>query len=158
MNVQQLLKSDIQVEMAAIERIFDALPLDDTDLSDPKDAIVTGYYLHNLYNAFESIFKRVAESFENHIPDKSRWRSLLLDRMERDIEGIRPRLLSKAAVASLDELRRFRHLFRHLYRYDLEEEGVKRALKQANHLQSVYVADINQFIGFLDRLDEAANE
>ncbi len=158
MNVPQLLKSDIQVEMAAIERIFDTLPPDDANLSDARDAIVIGYYLHNLYNAFESIFKRVAESFENHIPDKSHWHSLLLDRMGRDIGGIRPRLLSEAAIVSLDELRRFRHLFRHLYRYDLEAEGVERALKQANRLKCVYLEDLNQFIDFLDHLDEAANE
>ena len=157
MNAQlQLLKSDIQVEMAAIERIFNALSSDDTDLSDAKDAIVIGYYLHNLYNAFESVFKRVAESFENHIPDKSRWHSLLLERMGRDIEGIRPRLLSEAAIVCLDELRRFRHLFRHLYRYDLEAEGVERALKQANRLKCVYQKDLNQFIDFLNHLNEAA--
>ncbi len=157
MNVQ-LLKSDIQVELAALERIFDALPSDDTNLGDAKDAIVIGYYLHNLYNAFESIFKRIAESFENHIPDKSRWHSLLLDRMGRNIQGIRPRLLSKAALALLDELRRFRYLFRHLYRCNLEEEGVKRALRQAKRLQSVYLEDIEQFVEFLDGLNETANE
>ncbi len=48
----------------------------------PKKAIVTAYYLHNLYSAFKNIFRLVAETFENHIPDTSRWHSLLLERME----------------------------------------------------------------------------
>jgi hypothetical protein len=150
----QILKSDIQTEMMAIEHIFAALPSDDTRLTEAKEAIVTGYHLHNLYNAFESIFQLVAEAFENHIPDTSRWHTLLLDRMGRDIEGIRPRLLSEAAIEALDELRRFRHLFRHLYRYNLETEGVRKALKQAQRLQAVYRGDLGQFIDFLDHLNK----
>lgn len=150
----QILKSDIQTEMMAIEHIFAALPSDDAKLTEAKEAIVTGYYLHNLYNAFESIFRLVAEAFENHVPDTSRWHTLLLDRMGRDIEGIRPRLFSDTAIEALDELRRFRHLFRHLYRYNLEMEGVQKALKQARRLQAVYREDLRQFIDFLDHLNK----
>jgi len=148
----KVLKADLQVEITAIERIFSVLPEVDADLSKPKEAIVVGYYLHNLYNAFESVFRLVAETFENHIPDTSRRHSLLLNRMGRDIEDIRPRLLSEEATEALDELRRFRHLFRHLYRYDLEAEGVLRALRQAHHLKTVYQIDLENFINFLDQL------
>jgi hypothetical protein len=91
---------------------------------------------------------------ENHIPDTSRWHTLLLDRMGRDIEGIRSRLLSDTAIESLDELRRFRHLFRHLYRYDLETEGVQKALRQGHRLKAIYQKDIGDFIAFLDHLSE----
>ncbi len=116
MNVKpQTLKSDIQVEREAIKRIFNELPSEDIDWSDVKEAIVTAYYLHNLYNAFESIFRLVASAFENHIPDAAQWHTLLLSRMGRDIEGIRPRLLSDSSSEALDELRCFRHLFRHVY-------------------------------------------
>jgi len=151
----QVLKSDIQVELTAIERIFDALPSAEANLADTREAIVTGYYLHNLYNAFESIFQLVAGAFENHIPDTSRWHSLLLERMGRDIENVRPHLLSEVAVESLDELRRFRHLFRHLYRYNLKPDGVRQALKQAHRLEAVYQTDIGRFIHFLDQLAES---
>lgn len=154
----QILRSDIQAELAAIERIFPSLPAENADLSDDKEAIVTGYYLHNLYNAFESIFRLVAEAFENDIPDPSRWHALLLDRMGRDIEGIRPRLLSETAVSALDELRRFRHLFRHLYRYNLEAEGVHKALKQAHRLQTLYQKDMERFFAFLDNLSDSADQ
>jgi hypothetical protein len=147
-----LLKSDIQVEISAIERIFEALPGQEVNLTDVKEAIVTGYYLHNLYNAFENIFKLVASTFENDIPDASQWHSLLLERMGRDIEGIRPRLLSDTSLACLDELRRFRHLFRHLYRYDLKVDGVQKALAQACRLQEIYLQDLNAFLAFLDNL------
>jgi hypothetical protein len=63
-----------------------------------------------------------------------------------------------AALESLDELRRFRHLFRHLYRYDLKPEGIQRALEQAHRLQKIYATDLENFLTFLDNLaaDDAA--
>ncbi len=153
MNTQlKALKSDIQVEIAAIERIFEAVTPQNTPLDAVKEAIVAGYYLHNLYNAFENIFKLVAAAFENDIPDASQWHTLLLDRMGRNIEGIRPRLLSNESLECLDELHRFRHLFRHLYRYDLKVEGVQKALVQAYRLRELYQDDLERFIMFLDRL------
>ena len=66
--------------------------------------------------------------------------------------GIRPRLLSGPAVDALDELRRFRHLFRHLYRYNLEVEGVQKALKQAHRLHTIYQQELGNFITFLDSM------
>ncbi len=72
--------------------------------------------------------------------------------MSRDIEGVRPRLLSDTSAEALDELRRFRHLFRHLYGYDLDDEGVLKALKQAYRLQAVYLTDLKNFLAFLDQL------
>lgn len=148
----QTLKSDIQVEQEAIERIYAALPTLEMDWNDVKETIVAAYYLHNLYNAFENIFRLVATAFENDIPDAAKWHSLLLERMARDIEGIRSRLLSENALEPLDELRRFRHLFRHLYRYDLKPEGVRQALEQALRLQTIYDEDLDRFINFLDEL------
>ncbi len=148
----QALKTDIKAEMATIERLFAGLPQKNTEPADINQAIITGYYLHNLYNVFESIFRLVAETFENDIPDANRWHTLLLDRMSRDIEGIRPALIGPTAHTALDELRRFRHLFRHLYRDTLEPEGVQKALHQAHTLQTVYQADIERFMKFLDTL------
>jgi len=54
-------------------------------------------------------------------------------------------------VDALDELPRFRHLFRHLYRYDLKPEGVRQALQQARYLNKVYRVDIDRFINFLEQ-------
>jgi hypothetical protein len=150
-----LLRLDIETELAAIEHIFAALHQSDTALDDSRNAIVVGYYLHNLYNAFENLFHLVAEAFENHVPDPSRWHTLLLDRMGRDIEEIRPRLVGETALKALDELRRFRHVFRHVYRYDLDAEKVERVLAKAYLLETVYRDDIGQFLTFLRRLEES---
>jgi len=147
----QTLKADLQAELNSIETIYQKV-LMTYDMNDNEQAIVVGYYLHNLYNAFECVFRLIADAFENHIPESDKWHSLLLERMGRSIPDIRPALLSQTALESLDELRRFRHLFRHLYRYDLKAEGVQKALTQAQRLRTIYTADFQRFYQFIDAL------
>ena len=105
-----------------------------------------GYQLHNLYCAFEDLFKIVAETFENHIQDKSKYHLELLKRMAISIEGIRPRLLSQECFLLLDNLRSFRHLFRHAYSYELDERKLKIVLEDAASLRSIYQTDVDTFL------------
>jgi hypothetical protein len=79
-----------------------------------------GYQLHNLYCAFENLFKILAGAFENHIDDKSKYHIELLKRMTIGIDEVRPPLLSPEVCALLDNLRSFRHFFRHAYSFDWE--------------------------------------
>jgi hypothetical protein len=62
------------------------------------------YKLHNLYSAYEDLFKLVARFFENQIADISGYHFELLNRMKLQIEGVRPRLLSDESFMLLDEL------------------------------------------------------
>jgi hypothetical protein len=72
--------------------------------------------------------------------------------MTLDIDGVRPRLLSDQSYDCLDELRRFRHLFRSAYRQRLDAERLALAYRRARVLEHVYRADIEQFLAFLDGL------
>ena len=78
--------------------------------------------------------------------------------MTLDIEGLRPRLLSESAYEDLDELRRFRHLFRGAYRLRLDADRLALVRRKARRLEGVYQADISQFIAFLDDLLLAEDE
>jgi hypothetical protein len=146
------LKADIAADLDSIADIFTAINRYDAVTIEEEQLIVVGYYLHNLYCAFESIFRRIAEIFENQIPDRSGWHVELLRRMTLDIEGIRPPLLSDEAYDSLDELRRFRHLFRSAYRLHLDAERLALVRKKARALEGIYRSEIEGFLGFLDSL------
>jgi hypothetical protein len=159
MNVQiQTLKAEIAADLKAIAEIYDALTEYDTRLTGDERVIVLAYYLHNLYCAFESIFQRVASVFGNQIADRSGWHAGLLRRMTLDIEGVRPRLLSDQSYDCLDELRRFRHLFRSAYRMRLDAERLALAYRRARVLERIYRADIEQFLAFLDGLIRVEGE
>jgi hypothetical protein len=146
------LKADIGADLQAIEQIYTMLARQGDVSANDEQAIIVGYYLHNLYNAFESIFQRVAETFENDIADRSQWHALLLKRMTLDIEGIRPRLLSDEAYQCLDELRRFRHVFRSMYTASLDVERLRLVWNRARRLEALYRADIDRFLTYLDEL------
>jgi hypothetical protein len=88
----------------------------------------------------------VAETFENHIQDKSKYHQELLKRMAISIEGVRPRLLSQECFQLLDNLRSFRHLFRHAYSYELDERKVKIVLDDAFTLKGICRNDIDAFL------------
>jgi len=149
------IKSKIDEDLESIGRIYAKIHTLTADMDDiPKegDIIQLAYHLHDLYNAFENIFANVASTFENNVEDRLKWHSVLLRRMILDIESIRPKLISRTTANYLDELRRFRHLFRHSYDFDLEWERQHLVLKKAELLEGTYKSEIDEFKRFLDDL------
>ena len=107
-----------------------------------------GYQLHNLYGAFEQLFEDIGRFFENRV-DEASYHAGLLRRMQLDIRGIRPALLSAETATSLDELRRFRHLFRHAYSGELDSDKVADLAAKAASIQRDVARDFEQFMALL---------
>ena len=149
----KLLQAEIAADEQAIARLYELLAKVWDTLESPEQTIVAGYYLHNLYMAFEHIFERVAETFENQIADKSQWHAQLLRRMALDVPGMRPRLISGDAYECLDELRRFRHVFRSAYTVSLDKERLQLVIQRAQRLQILYPDELAQFQKFLSELE-----
>ncbi len=116
----------------------------------PPDALgqieSTAYQLPNLYNATEDLFKIVANAFENRVTDLSRWHTELLRRMRLEVEGVRPALLSTESVDLLNELRAFRHFFRHAYGVRLRFSRVDENLVAARQLRPLLWRDVAYFL------------
>ena len=104
------------------------------------------YQIHNLYSAFEQLFETVARFFENRL-EEQRYHVDLLRRMRLEIDGIRPALVSDEAFVLLDELRRFRHFFRHAYTADLNPDNLVDLLSKAERLKPVHRRDVAEFLG-----------
>jgi len=117
-----------------------------------KDRVVLeslAYQLHNLYCAFEDLFRIVANYFDNHIDDPAGWHKELLGRMTLEIKGVRPRFISETAYEFLNDLRSFRHVVRHAYGIELEAEKIKLVLKKTLALKKIYQKDIVYFLAQL---------
>ncbi len=104
-----------------------------------------GYKLHNLYSAYEDMFKLVARFFENQLQDMAKYHTDLLKRMLLEIEGIRPNLLGEDFFKVLDELKGFRHLFRHAYSYELEADRLIRLAQKSIRLKESFSNDLEGF-------------
>jgi hypothetical protein len=140
-----LLQAELQSRTQEIESIY--LKIDERKGRRGKIAVESlAYQLHNLYCAFEDLFKAVAVAFENNIDHKSRYHTELLKRMTYTIEGVRPALLTQDSYMLLDNLRAFRHVFRHAYSYDLDERKVRIVLEDVAKLRALYARDVQAFL------------
>ena len=148
-----LLERSIQKDLEAIERLFAAIGTEDlADDASEEALIVLAYRLHNLYNAFENIFQNIAATFENTLDDSARWHAQLLERMRLDAMPIRPAVIDDTAYDALDELRRFRHLFRYAYDMELDPQRLRLVLTKALQLKAIYRPQFERFLEFLRAL------
>ncbi|MDZ7343446.1 MAG: hypothetical protein ONA90_02905 [candidate division KSB1 bacterium] len=142
-----ILEADLRAQQKQIDAIYRKIVQRKKRYTrDPAALESLAYQLHNLYCAFEDLFRIVANHFENQISDQTAWHKELLSRMKLRIEGVRPPLLSGPAHELLSELRGFRHLFRHAYGYELEPEKIKLVLKKALALKKIYKKDFASFL------------
>lgn len=148
----RLLQAEIRAEIKNIAEAYAMLHTIDNYVRQDKTDIVIGYYLNVLYGLFENLFTRIATNFGNHIHDEAQWHSLLLKRMTLDVDGIRPRVLSDEAYECLNELRRFRHVFRNAYVLQFDAVRLELVLHKAHELEVIYEADMNRFLAFLNDL------
>lgn len=146
----RILESAIKTQVNEIEEIYQKIAKRSKNFKkSPEKVESLSYQLHNLYCAFEDLFQLVADYFENSIESKDRWHVDLLTKMKIEIEGIRPAFLSKETFENLNELRAFRHLFRHAYTYELDTNKVEIVLKKALKLHNLYQEDVERFLSII---------
>ena len=142
-----VLKAEVDSRMREIETIYERIEERRARFSETAEGIDSmAYQIHNLYSAFEQLFETVVHFFENRL-EEQRYHVDLLRRMRLEIEGIRPVLVSDEAYILLDELRRFRHFFRHAYTADLKPENLEDLLSKAERLRPVHRRDVAEFLG-----------
>ena len=105
----------------------------------------TGYWLHNLYSAFEDLFKLTAGFWENNEKINGDFHINLLKRMLVHIEQVRPALISEESYRFLNELRGFRLVFRHAYSFGMDDERVSFLLHRVLEKKELLLQDMKNF-------------
>ena len=138
---------DFQVDLikATFQRLGKKLLVFEKESPSKEMIESAGYWMHNLYCAFEDLFKLVAAYWENNLSVNGEFHVNLLKRMIINIREIRPALLSIKSFEYLNELRGFRHVFRHAYSYGLDDERVTYLLRKMIEKKDIILADLNSF-------------
>lgn len=102
--------------------------------------------LLDYYASLENIFKEVAKNFDGKMPGGSDWHKDLLTQVGLDLPGLRPPLLSRETFEEVDELRRFRHLARNIYGFNLKPERVVSLLERLPDLDKKMNRELNSFL------------
>jgi hypothetical protein len=150
--LERSIQNDLQAVAAIYQKIGGAVIIADAT---ENELIVLAYYLHNLYVACENIFLRIAEVFENQVDDKAGWHVQLLLRMTLNLMPIRPAVIDGATYKELDELRRFRHLFRSAYQMNIDPQRLQLVLNSAWKLKEQFTAQVEYFLDFVRTLNDS---
>lgn len=145
-----ILEADIKTRQKLVDTIYGNIA--DRQKRYAKDRIALeslAFQLHNLYCAFESLFRIVDKHFENRLIGQKARNKKRLNRMKLNVVGVRPPLICDLAFVLLNDLRDFRHVIRHDYRANLEPAQIKFVLNKALALKKIYKKDIATFLARL---------
>lgn len=106
-----------------------ATTIGEFSFNDPAVCRIIGSILHDYYIAVENVFKSVAKRIDGSLITGEYWHKELLEQMTLDVPGIRPPLITQETFVLLDDLRGFRHVFRHVYGFSLASERIMELLK-----------------------------
>ncbi len=110
-----------------------------------RDMAAVAYLLHNIYCALENAFEQISRTFENHITSPAQWHRELLAKMFLEIPTVRDAVLPAGLRGFLNDLRGFRHLFRHSYDFELDPEKLQRLVRDWTDARPALLAALRKF-------------
>lgn len=138
----------IQKDVAVVERLTNTLQTLRAEAGYSETA-GAGYALHNIYCAVENSFDQISRTFENHVVDTSRWHRELMLKMFLAIPGLRPAVMPDELQNALNDLRSFRHLFRHGYDFQLDPVRLNRLAEDWRAAAPKVLRALSDFAGWL---------
>ena len=141
----KLKKAELFPEITAAEYL--GLPLNDENV-----CRIIGSILHDYYNVLENIFEHLLRSFGESLPVSEQWHKELLKKASLEIPGVRPAFISKQTELKLDDLRKFRHVIRNIYGFNINSEKEQVILKMLPDISLAVRTDINYFFEQMDIL------
>lgn len=102
--------------------------------------------LHSFYTAVERIFELIATKIDYSLPSGERWHRKLLDQMSVEIPEVRKAVISSDIQFKLEEFRRFRHVVRSVYAYQLETNKVLDLVSILTSFYDDFIQEINKFL------------
>ena len=108
--------------------------------------------LHGLYSGLERIFELIARQVDQIVPAGDLWHRELLKRVSQDIRDIRPSVIGPESFAFLDVLRRFRHLIRNVYSFNLLPEKIEPVISGLPDEWHKLKAELLAFSDFLEQV------
>ena len=106
--------------------------------------------LHGFYSGLEHLFELIARHVDQVMPTGETWHRDLLWKLAAEVPDVRPAVIGQQSARMLDELRRFRHLVRHVYAVNLEPEKVNGLIEELSGTWSTLRAELLAFVEFLE--------
>ena len=145
----QELKNEMKIEIENLERLTNEMKQLLSRTGEKKNFMevrAAGSILHDFYCGIEKIFERIAVAIDKSFPKGENWHTELLLQMAKPLEGIRDRVISEDLLQPLKEYLRFRHLFRHIYGFELKWDRIKPLCVEMENLSKELKLEISKFL------------
>jgi hypothetical protein len=127
-----------------------------TAKNNPQDADLfldsASLNMHDVYSGFERVFKQIAATVDGSVPGSPEWHRELLEQMGLDLPKVRPPVLSKESIRSLDEYLRFRHVVRNVYTFSFDPERIGRLVTELDDVFEQVRQELSVFADFLEKV------
>jgi hypothetical protein len=154
----RLLAAEIKAELGRIEitvsEIADASAAVACQDSTRLSLYGAAALLETFYTGIEKVLTRTGRALGG-LPDGPGWHRRLLEDATLDLPTMRPPILSQKTLRLLEPYLAFRHRFRNLYLFDLEQNLVSPLLGE---VPKAWEAASRDLLGFCDRLDKIADQ
>lgn len=149
------LATHIRTELADLERVLQRLDAMQVKFQQTQDAMLwdgIAFNLQSFYTSIEHILEDIVRTMDQALPQGAHWHQTLLQQMTYELPTIRPPVFTRATMQLLDEYRRFRHVMRNLYAFDLDPEQLERLLARLPACHQALTTDLTRFADFLDSI------
>lgn len=108
--------------------------------------------LHGLFSGLERIFELIARHVDQHVPLGNLWHRELLEQVSHEMQDIRPAVINEVSLSFLDELRRFRHLVRNVYTFNLSPGKIEPIITR---IPQTWPNIQDELLAFADFIEQA---
>lgn len=159
------LENELKIELENIERLLSEAKELLEKITNEPDFIETraaGSILHDFYCGIEKIFERIAIGVDKNLPKGENLHAKLLFQMAEPLKDVRDKVITEEFMGTLKEYMRFRHLFRHIYGFELKWERFRDIFLKLEDTFKELKFEIEEFLstnkGFAASTDIRSNQ
>ena len=108
-----------------------------------------GSILHDFYSGIERVFVRIAEELNGGVPQGEHWHRQLVNDMSLEIPEVRPAVIDKELARSLGDFRQFRHVFRNVYGFALEDQRMRPLEERLPAVLAAFRRQLEEFLAWI---------
>ncbi len=142
--------SEIENELKNISKLHEELDAAAEVQTSKTGRRVYGSILHDFYNCCERVFKKISTEINGGFRSGETWHRDLLYRMTVPIKNVRPPVITEELGAELDDYLSFRHVFRHIYGFELKGERLDRLVARFDPTSRRFRKEIEEFLTKLE--------
>jgi len=135
----------VRREVAILKPKLERLMTDQDPVNYDSHKRAIGSCLASIYTGIERIFERIIKTIDGILPETRHYHQAVLERAATAITGKRQQIIGEQTYELLKEMKGFRHLYTHIYHYDLMPQRLKELGEKGPIVFDAFLKDIEAF-------------